>query len=249
MQGFKQLKPPAPRRASATPGPPPAAPGSPRRGSASSTGPRALTASSPLPHRRGGAAQNEDKPGDIGAGAAISELEGWAVGKGVGAAGGSLTVIVSERQLERVFQQGLEHPVGGRQERGGQRERPRQGGLCLGAAAAAPSPSAGGAAAGRERGGGSRAGQSRVGPRGACRPPEQGSGRGASAAQRPPCRPPASRPPPALRRAPRPRAHVQALPPLTSGAPRPRHWCGGMGGRPRPVLMDPPPLGGPSPSV
>jgi len=30
------------------------------------------------------------------------------------AARGSLTVFVSERQLERVFQQGLQHPVGGR---------------------------------------------------------------------------------------------------------------------------------------
>lgn len=163
MQGFKQLKPPAPRCASAPPGPPPAAPGSPHRGSASSTGPRALTTSGPLPHRRGGQHKMRINPAISGRG---PPFRGGGEGRGVGAAGGSLTVIVSERQLERVFQQGLEHPVGGRQERGRQRERPRHGGLCLGAAAEAPSPSAGGAAAGRERGGGEpgRAGQSRAWP-------------------------------------------------------------------------------------
>lgn len=48
---------------------------------------------------------------------------------------GSLTVFVSERQLERVFQQGLQHAVSGRQEGGVQRERPRHGRWGLPAAA------------------------------------------------------------------------------------------------------------------
>lgn len=86
-------------------------------------------------HRRGrtrgaGAAEGRERgkamarpPSDSGTGA---HCEG---------SRGSLTVFVSERQLERVFQQGLQHAVGGRQERGIQRERPRHGRWGLPAAA------------------------------------------------------------------------------------------------------------------